>query len=87
MVLQIVDQPGADLAVPETNYTFDTLIKAQALGDFTALKQRRRRALRVDLGGDTAGGLKQLADALRSRAVRLPPRRTKLRRKLYESDH
>ena len=50
LVLQIVDQPADNLAVPETNYTFDTLIKAQALGDFTALKQRRRRALRVDLG-------------------------------------
>ncbi|HMF49280.1 MAG TPA: hypothetical protein VK603_11595, partial [Candidatus Saccharimonadales bacterium] len=65
MVLQIVDQPAANLAVPETNYTFDTLIKAQALGDFTALKQRRRRALRINLGGDTNAGLKQLADALR----------------------
>jgi transaldolase/glucose-6-phosphate isomerase len=64
MVLQIVDQPAANLAVPETNYTFDNLIKAQALGDFTALKQRRRRALRVNLGSDTAAGLKQLSDAL-----------------------
>ena len=65
MILQIVDQPAANLAVPETNYTFDTLIKAQALGDFTALKQRRRRALRVNLGGDTNAGLKQLSEALR----------------------
>ena len=68
MVLQIVDQPGDDLAVPETNYTFGTLIKAQALGDFTALKQRRRRALRIDLGEDAAVGLKQLADALRGQS-------------------
>ena len=45
LVLQIVDQPAQDLAVPETDYTFDALIQAQALGDFTALKQRRRRAL------------------------------------------
>ena len=65
MVLQIVDRPPDNLAVPETNYTFDTLIKAQALGDFTALKQRRRRALRVNLGDDSAAGLKQLSDALR----------------------
>ena len=48
------------LAVPETNYTFDALIQAQAIGDFTALKQRRRRALRVNLGGDRAGGLDAL---------------------------
>jgi transaldolase/glucose-6-phosphate isomerase len=66
LVLQIVDQPADNLSVPETNYTFDALIQAQALGDFTALKQRRRRALRVNLGGDTAGGLKRLHDALRS---------------------
>ncbi|MGZ8432976.1 MAG: bifunctional transaldolase/phosoglucose isomerase [Candidatus Binatia bacterium] len=64
LVLQIVDQPGDNLAVPETSYTFDALIQAQAIGDFTALKQRRRRALRVNLGGDTTGGLERLAAAL-----------------------
>jgi hypothetical protein len=63
-VLQIVDEPADDLAVPETNYTFNQLIRAQALGDFTALKQRRRRALRINLGADTESGLKQLADVL-----------------------
>jgi transaldolase/glucose-6-phosphate isomerase len=65
LVLQIVDEPGDNLPVPETNYTFDALIQAQAVGDFTALKQRRRRALRVNLGSDTEAGLKLLAEALR----------------------
>jgi transaldolase/glucose-6-phosphate isomerase len=65
LVLQVVDQPADDLSVPETNYTFDTLIQAQAAGDFAALKQRRRRALRVNLGNDTEGGLKNLAEVLR----------------------
>jgi transaldolase/glucose-6-phosphate isomerase len=64
LVLQIVDQPADHLAVPETNYTFDALIQAQAIGDFTALKQRRRRALRVNLGSDCATGLQRLADCL-----------------------
>ncbi len=64
LILQIVDQPADDLVVPETNYTFDALIQAQGIGDFTALKQRRRRALRVNLGGDTAGGLQRLAAVL-----------------------
>jgi hypothetical protein len=50
--------------VPETDYTFGALIQAQALGDFNALKQRRRRALRVHLGNDTQGGLERLAQAL-----------------------
>ena len=64
LILQIVDQPADDLVVPETNYTFDALIQAQGIGDFTALKQRRRRALRVNLGGDSAGGLQRLTAAL-----------------------
>ncbi|MPZ77598.1 MAG: bifunctional transaldolase/phosoglucose isomerase [Deltaproteobacteria bacterium] len=66
LVLQIIDQPPDDVPVPETDYTFGTLIEAQALGDFTALKQRRRRALRVNLGSDTKTGLERLAEALQS---------------------
>ena len=65
LVLQIVDQPTDDVPVPETDYTFGALIEAQALGDFTALKQRRRRALRINLGSDTKSGLERLAEALR----------------------
>ena len=66
LVLQIIDQPTDNLSVPETNYTFDALIQAQALGDFTALKQRRRRVLRIDLGSDDAAGLPLLAEALQA---------------------
>jgi transaldolase/glucose-6-phosphate isomerase len=65
LILQIVDQPSDHLAVPETNYTFDELIHAQAIGDFAALKQRRRRVLRINLGGDPVGGLERLADSVR----------------------
>jgi len=66
LALQIVDEPAENLAVPETNYTFDALIRAQALGDFLALKQRRRRVLRVNLGDDSAGGLTRLTETLQS---------------------
>jgi transaldolase/glucose-6-phosphate isomerase len=66
LVLQIVDRPAENLAVPETNYTFDSLIRAQAIGDLSALRQRRRRALRVDLANDTAAGLDRLAEAVRA---------------------
>ena len=66
LVLQIVDHPADNLSVPETNYTFDALIQAQALGDFAALKQRRRRIIRINLANDTEGGLNLLADTLRS---------------------
>jgi transaldolase/glucose-6-phosphate isomerase len=66
LVLQIVDQPSDNLTVPETNYTFDALIKAQALGDLAAMKQRRRRVLRVNLGSDATSGLNQLSEVLRA---------------------
>jgi transaldolase/glucose-6-phosphate isomerase len=66
LALQIVDEPGESLAVPETNYTFDALIRAQALGDFMALKQRRRRVLRVNLGDDSAGSLALLRESVGS---------------------
>jgi transaldolase/glucose-6-phosphate isomerase len=66
LILQIVDQPADNLAVPETNYTFDALIQAQALGDVTALKQRRRRVLRINLGGETLSGLDRLVQALQA---------------------
>lgn len=65
LFIQIIDEPSEDLAVPETNYTFGTLIQAQALGDFRALKQRGRRVLRINLGHDTLKGLELLFDLLK----------------------
>ncbi len=62
--IQIVDEPAHDLSVPETNYTFGSLIQAQALGDYRALKQRGRRVLRINLGNDTAKGLELLGGLL-----------------------
>ncbi len=64
MFLQIVDQPGEELPVPETNYSFAQLIRAQAEGDYQALKQRGRRVLRVQLGQDAASGLRQIEETL-----------------------
>lgn len=57
LTLQLVDEPGADLAVPETDFTFGALIRAQALGDYQALRQRGRRVLRVNLKKDPVGGI------------------------------
>ncbi|UCD24625.1 MAG: hypothetical protein JSW51_01525 [Gemmatimonadota bacterium] len=64
--LQLVDSVSGDLAVPETDYTFGTLIEAQALGDYQALLQRDRNVLSIDLGSDTSGGLHRLSDTLNS---------------------
>ena len=66
LALQIVDEPAEDLPVPETDYTFGALIRAQALGDFTALKQRKRRVLRINLGADSESGLKRLLEMVRA---------------------
>ena len=60
LFLQLVDDAAPDLAVPETDYSFGALIRAQALGDWQALTQRGRRVLRVQLGSDPATGLDRL---------------------------
>jgi transaldolase/glucose-6-phosphate isomerase len=59
-VLQLVDEPTKDLAVPETDYTFGDLIRAQSLGDAHALTGRGRRLVRINLGDDTSAGLNSL---------------------------
>jgi len=68
--LQLVDDAGAagDLPIPETRYTFGGLIRAQALGDLQALRQRGRRVLRLDLGADAHSGLQRLIETTRSLA-------------------
>ncbi len=64
LFLQIVDEPAAAVAVPETDFTFGALIRAQALGDLDALRQRKRRVLRVNAGRDALAGLDLLLVAL-----------------------
>jgi transaldolase/glucose-6-phosphate isomerase len=64
LFLQITDEPPQDLSVPETDYSFGSLISAQAAGDAMALVQRGRRVIRVELGRDAAGGLERLAAAI-----------------------
>ena len=60
LFLQIVDDPGEDIAIPETEYTFRDLIQAQALGDYQALLQRGRRVVRINLEKDVMGGCQRL---------------------------
>jgi transaldolase/glucose-6-phosphate isomerase len=62
LFLQLTDEPGEDLEVPETNYTFGELIAAQAAGDAMALGQRGRRLLRISVGQDVEGGLRRLVE-------------------------
>ena len=60
LFIQLVDDPGNDCNVPETDLTFGQVIRAQANGDYLALLERKRRILRVNLQTDAIYGLKQL---------------------------
>ena len=58
--LQLVDDAGEHVHVPETDFTFRQLIRAQALGDLAALEHRERRTLRVRVGSPEGLGLQRL---------------------------
>jgi transaldolase/glucose-6-phosphate isomerase len=61
LFVQIVDDVGDELPVPETDYTFGKLVRAQGIGDFAALEQRGRRAVRVMVGGDAPKDIAAIA--------------------------
>jgi len=66
--LQLVDDAGEHVHVPETEFTFRRLIRAQALGDLEALGQGERRALRVRVGGPEGLGLRRLVQLVEESA-------------------
>jgi glucose-6-phosphate isomerase len=49
LFLQVVDDPGEELAIPGQPFGFARLIRAQAAGDFESLKERGRRVARIRL--------------------------------------
>jgi transaldolase / glucose-6-phosphate isomerase len=49
LFLQVVDDTGAELAIPGRKFGFGRLIRAQAAGDYSALKERGRRVARIRL--------------------------------------
>ncbi len=64
LVLQLVDEVSEDIPVPETDFTFGALIRAQSIGDYQALRQRGRRILRINLGHDPGEGMTVLERAM-----------------------
>ncbi|MBI2815955.1 MAG: bifunctional transaldolase/phosoglucose isomerase [Acidobacteria bacterium] len=72
--LQLIDEPATDVAVPEADYTFGSLIRAQALGDYQALQEGGRHVLRINLGRDVSSGIaglhKAVEEVLRTFPVR-----------------
>lgn len=63
--LQLTADAASDLAIPGESYSFEVLLRAQALGDFQALAARGRRLLRVHLGREVETGLARLLEATR----------------------
>jgi glucose-6-phosphate isomerase len=47
--VQVVDDPGDELAIPGRDFGFAQLIRAQAKGDYESLRERGRRVARVRL--------------------------------------
>ncbi|MCJ7581089.1 MAG: hypothetical protein MUP98_11210 [Candidatus Aminicenantes bacterium] len=69
LFLQLVDEPEFDLQVPETDYSFGSLIQAQALGDFQSLKEKNRRVLKINLGTNVLDSLRQLEENVETRPL------------------
>lgn len=65
--IQFVCNSPVDIDIPEYNYTFGMLKRAQAIGDRAALLKHKRKVILVDLGEDFIQGLetfKKVVDAL-----------------------
>ena len=68
--LIIVAEPQSDLPIPGVAYTFKTLFRAQAFGDFQALTERGRPALLLRMTGNPVDGLNWLLRCLVTVAAR-----------------
>jgi glucose-6-phosphate isomerase len=49
LFIQVVDDPGGEVAIPGRKFGFRRLIRAQAAGDFASLEERGRRIVRARL--------------------------------------
>jgi len=53
-----------DVEIPGCDYSFQSLVRAQAIGDFKALAESGRRALFVDIKGDVNEAIKKIQDLI-----------------------
>lgn len=63
-ILFLTGDDPEDLAIPGEAYSFSVLKNAQALGDFQALQEKKRRVLRLHLRGNLEAGLKRVLGAV-----------------------
>ncbi len=66
LFLLLTSDTAEDAGIPGQPYAFGMLMRAQALGDFEALRKHRRRVLRVHLSGEVPAGLAGLEEVIRS---------------------
>ncbi len=66
LFLQLTADDIDDAPIPGKPYTFGAYKQAQALGDLEALRQHKRRVIRVHLGKDVNQGLAALKQAIQS---------------------
>lgn len=66
LFLQLTADQHPDLPVPGQPYSFNTFLKAQAIGDLQALRKHNRRVIRIKLGDDTAADINVLTGVLNS---------------------
>ena len=62
LFIQITAEPEKDMDIPTEGLTFGTLIRAQALGDYEALIEAKRKVIRIHL--PSAGEISELVKAL-----------------------
>ena len=62
---QLTAEAPPDLAIPGMDFSFGALFAAQAAGDLQALRNHKRRAIRLHLTGDRSIGLIKLLRAIK----------------------
>jgi len=65
VAVQLTYDVEDDVPIAGAPYTFGTLIRAQALGDYEALRAHSRRVIRMHLGYDAVAGLKKLMKTMK----------------------
>ncbi len=68
VAVQLTYDVEEDVAIPGDPYTFGTLVRAQALGDYETLLAHNRRVIRLHLGRDVIAGLKKLIQTVKGTA-------------------
>ncbi len=65
IALQLTYDPEDEMLIAGEPFSFGTLIRAQALGDFESLRAHGRRVMRLHLGNDLTLGLEKVIKVLR----------------------